>query len=167
MKKIFFLILTTALLSGCQTYYAQQQQAQMQQRENSLLAQEQRQQTGGRIEGLEMEIARLSRDLDQQRTANEARFAAVERQAETDKQQMISRLTAELERLLGQMKTPAPAPDAPSGRTQYGIEHTVRPGETLSTIAAAYGVSVKKLIGVNKLKNPDRVSIGQKIFIPE
>ena len=50
---------------------------------------------------------------------------------------------------------------AASGRT-----HTVSQGETLSAIAAAYGVSGRALIRANNLNNPDDLKIGQKLVIP-
>lgn len=43
--------------------------------------------------------------------------------------------------------------------------HTVRSGETLSAIARKYKTTVSKIIKLNKLKNPDRLSIGQKIRV--
>jgi LysM repeat protein len=43
--------------------------------------------------------------------------------------------------------------------------HTVRSGETLSAIARKYKTTVAKIIKLNNLKNPDRLSIGQKIRV--
>ena len=43
--------------------------------------------------------------------------------------------------------------------------HTVRRGETLSAIARKYKTTVSKIIKLNNLKNPDRLSIGQKIRV--
>ena len=43
--------------------------------------------------------------------------------------------------------------------------HTVRSGETLSSIARRYKTTVSKIIKLNNLKNPDRLSIGQKIRV--
>ena len=51
--------------------------------------------------------------------------------------------------------------------SENGYEHSVRAGETLSEIAAAYGVTVPALIKANRLTNPDSLRIGQKLFIPE
>ena len=41
----------------------------------------------------------------------------------------------------------------------------VKPGETLSEIAARYGVSVDALQRWNRIENPDLVLVGQKIFV--
>lgn len=44
--------------------------------------------------------------------------------------------------------------------------HYVRRGETLSVIARRYGVSMTKLVQANKIKNQNRLSVGQKLVIP-
>lgn len=45
--------------------------------------------------------------------------------------------------------------------------HTVRPGQTLSSIARIYGISPPRLIAVNKLKNPDLLEVGRVLTIPD
>ena len=47
-----------------------------------------------------------------------------------------------------------------------GIVHEVRPGENLYRIGKAYGISDRELARINNLPNPDRVAVGQRIFIP-
>lgn len=44
--------------------------------------------------------------------------------------------------------------------------HTVRRGETLSKIAARYGVSVSTLVSTNRLRNADRIYVGMVLVIP-
>ena len=44
--------------------------------------------------------------------------------------------------------------------------HTVSPGETLSTIAALYGVKTQTLMWENGLPNANRLRIGQKLVVP-
>ena len=54
----------------------------------------------------------------------------------------------------------------PSGNTTTGAgsgDYTIKAGDTLSTIARKLGVSVKYLMEKNKLKNPDKLRINQKI----
>jgi LysM repeat protein len=43
----------------------------------------------------------------------------------------------------------------------------VKPGETLSEIAKAYGVRISVITKSNNLKNPDDLRVGQTLFIPE
>ena len=167
MQKTLFipLIAATLLLSGCQSPYYQSRSAQTGQTEDQRIAQETQRRMDGRLETLEMEISRISGELDSLRRNLDTRCAAIEQKSETDKRELIARLSGQLEKLLVKAAPPAAAPT--SGGSAYGIEHVVRPGETLSTIATAYGASVKKLIGINNLKNPDRLFVGQKLFIPE
>lgn len=44
--------------------------------------------------------------------------------------------------------------------------YVVRPGDSLSAIAAHYGISVSALVSVNRLENPNFVRIGAHISIP-
>ena len=46
-------------------------------------------------------------------------------------------------------------------------EHTVEPGETLSTIADRYGLPVETLMDVNGISDPDSVMAGQVLRIPD
>ena len=56
----------------------------------------------------------------------------------------------------------------PSGGSNLpgGVWYTVRPGDTLSSIAWRYGVSVWALANVNKIGNPNLIYGGQKLYIP-
>ena len=67
--------------------------------------------------------------------------------------------------------TTSPAPASPPAESAIAtptgsLRHTVRPGETLSSIATAHGVSATAIQRSNTLSNPDRLSIGQVITIP-
>ncbi len=44
---------------------------------------------------------------------------------------------------------------------------TVKPGDTLSTISAKYKVPVRKLMDLNRIYNADKLTVGQKIILPE
>ena len=58
--------------------------------------------------------------------------------------------------------TQAPAPVAPKG----GIYHVVKPGETLYRIGRAYDLNYAELARVNRLRDPNQIRVGQKLFIP-
>lgn len=164
MYKIRPAVLLAALLfSGCETIQIQTRADRMALTQDELIAQENQRRMAGRLETLEMEIGRISRDLDTIRGQFEGRCASIEQKTEADKREMIARLTAELERLL---KKAAPAP-APAAKSAYGYEHIVRQGETLSTIAKAYNVTTKAIMEANRIQNANLLSVGQKLFIPE
>ncbi len=57
-----------------------------------------------------------------------------------------------------------PAPRRSSGS---GYEHIVKAGQTLSEIAAEYGVKTTVIVRENSLKNPNDIKVGQKLFIPD
>ncbi len=46
------------------------------------------------------------------------------------------------------------------------IYHRVQPGETLSTIAASYGVNMWDIVSLNGLSNPNFIYVGQWLRIP-
>lgn len=48
-----------------------------------------------------------------------------------------------------------------------GAIHVVQSGESLSGIAAQYGVTAQELIELNGLSNPDAIYVGQQLIIPE
>ena len=50
---------------------------------------------------------------------------------------------------------------------QTGYEHEVKAGESLSAIASTYGVTIKTIIDNNDIKDPNKLRVGQKLFIPE
>ncbi len=47
-----------------------------------------------------------------------------------------------------------------------GTTHIVQPGETLYSIAVRYGVTVDEILKVNKIDNPDAISVGEELVIP-
>ena len=67
---------------------------------------------------------------------------------------------------------PTPTPPVPSQPTATAtplppLVHTVAEGETLSGIAAMYGVSLDELVAANAIADPSRIAIGQKLLIPD
>jgi LysM repeat protein len=58
--------------------------------------------------------------------------------------------------------SPTPIPDAGAPMT----EHTIVRGESFSSLAARYGVSVKAIAAANPNLNPTRLKIGDKVKIP-
>lgn len=68
---------------------------------------------------------------------------------------------------VGETISDAPAAGQGGGAvTTGGVIHVVQPGETLSTIAADYGVDAIALAAANNLANPNMLRVGQQLFIP-
>lgn len=61
----------------------------------------------------------------------------------------------------GQPPTPTPQPP-PGGTTTY----VVRPGDTLSSIARAFGTTVSAIVAANNIANPNLIYPGQVLVIP-
>jgi lipoprotein NlpD len=47
-----------------------------------------------------------------------------------------------------------------------GIYHTVKPGQTLYTIARTYDIEESRLARINNVRDPKQLRVNQKIFIP-
>ncbi|HRF96424.1 MAG TPA: LysM peptidoglycan-binding domain-containing protein, partial [Aggregatilineales bacterium] len=63
--------------------------------------------------------------------------------------------------------TPTPNPSRFDLPPQGMQEHTVQAGDTLSSIAERYGTTLESLLAVNQLINPNILSIGQVIQLPQ
>jgi len=49
---------------------------------------------------------------------------------------------------------------------EEGFYHTVKRGETLYRISKTYNVPLQEIIRLNNIKDPARIEVGQRIFIP-
>jgi nucleoid-associated protein YgaU len=174
--------------AGCATM-GQAQQAEFARRDQELMRiREQLSALSGRIEGMEMEAQRLAREMDQVRRQSEAasqagvramqpqvedlgrRVAELAAARERDKQAILDDVSRRVAELLRRSGGGSAAPrQATPRRTgpQEGYEHVVQPGETLSAIAQAYGVSTRAILQANNLPNADLLRVGQKLFIPK
>jgi murein DD-endopeptidase MepM/ murein hydrolase activator NlpD len=56
-----------------------------------------------------------------------------------------------------------PVPDAEA----VGVFHTVAAGQTLGEICRLYGADLQEVAEVNGIVDPDRIEVGQRIFIPD
>ena len=178
-----------SLCTGCLTTTSAQQRNRdmIHMQENIRLLDEDNRRLAGRVETLELELQRVTSDSDRLKnrvddsvrtgTKNlETRLADLERQVaqlaqqrEQDKKEIVDSLSQKIAKLMQQDggASKAPAGQKKSTRSEYGYEHEVKAGETLSEIATAYGVSVSVIIRENALKDPNHLRAGQKLFIPE
>ncbi len=60
----------------------------------------------------------------------------------------------------------SPTAEPPSSTGGGAVWHTVQRGETLSSIARAYGTTWQAIARANNLVNPDQIYPGQKLKIP-
>lgn len=56
--------------------------------------------------------------------------------------------------------------ELPEDARRVMITHKVRSGETLSTIASRYGVSMRQIQAMNGIRNANRISVGMRLTIP-
>jgi LysM repeat protein len=54
----------------------------------------------------------------------------------------------------------------PGAAAAQGVTYTVRPGDTLNSIAAAHGTTATAIARANSLTNPDYLRVGQRLIIP-
>ena len=163
---------------------------EMRQREDMLIIQDDYRKLEGRLEGIDVEMARLERSVETLRDSQtrdtaaqlqkmqarldelEARIARVDAAREKDKKELVDRLSSQIAEIMS--RSAASRSVSTTGRrttdrrtSNTGYEHEVKPGESLSAIAAAYGVSVQTILDHNDIKDAHRIRVGQKLFIPE
>src|SRR5439155_6154780 len=109
-------------------------------------------------------LARKVQEIDQKRVEDYERIGKkIERLGETLAPSPGKKSKPKLE--------PADNPGAGGAAPEKGFEHTVASGDTLSTIAQAYQekgikVTVDQILKVNPGLVPEKMKVGQKIFIP-
>lgn len=82
-----------------------------------------------------------------------------------DKKEIYDDISKKIATLLKPAASATRAPRRTGSETGY--EHVVQPGESLSKIAAAYGVKMSAIVEANGLESPDNIRVGQKLFIPD
>lgn len=182
MKTTLFLphtviaVLALGMAGGCTTTETNRRAAAAQ-ADNAYL-QEQNRQIKGRLTDMEQQMDLLQSSLDQLRrqagageTAAgqlqhlEDRMTTLEDARARDRKAIVDEISAKMAKLI---KSSTASSGGSRPRTsEYGREHVVQTGQTLSEIARAYGVSQKAIIDANRLQNPDNLKVNQKIFIPD
>ena len=167
-------VLLGLLAGGCTTIYGggrQQREARVEMELRNLRAEVERlrdrldeldagrQDVYRRVEGIEGDVAGEVRANRQRLDQLEQRVAAVDAARAKDRQAIVDELSREMAKLVNSR---APAP-----RTVSGVEHVVQPGQTLSEIAAVYGVRTRAIVEANNLTDPNNIRVGQTLFIPE
>ena len=179
------------MYSGFGTYDQERQERQYQRDQTRLreqMAQRQLQQNADsalsaardaetRIRYLEQRLERLEAtsrnvssyaslaDIDALRRENESLRAQL---AETraSQESMRAEIISNVQSLLKEQQNRAATAPKAVAQSLSGYEHKVESGQTLSAIAKAYGVSVKKIKDANNLTS-DAIRVGQVLFIPD
>lgn len=186
---VAWVALALAAGPGCATYFEDVNAQQVRQQEDLRTLQEQIQRLSGRIEGIEMETQRLAAETEAVRKLASAagesqgrliqgqvqeigtRVRQLEAARETDRQAIVDDISRRMAEI---MKKSSVGTSSAGARTttrrsssSSGYEHVVKAGESLSAIAAAYGVSAAVIAQENGISDPSKVRAGQKLFIPE
>ena len=111
--------------------------------------------------------AEMLAQMDQKLTAVEQKLAALEKQQEDLRSGPLKGLLERVEMLEKRpIEKPKPAPtpkaQAPAPKKAY---HEVKKGETFTSIAKKYGLSVEELRRINNLSPKAGLSAGQKLLV--
>lgn len=177
------LIAPLILAAGCVSM-TDYEAEQMEQRENTLIVKEDMGRLSGRLETVELELDRIraaveSGQATQAKNAQgqlqtlqaridelDSRLRNLEAQRERDKKEIVDTLSGNISKIMSRSSSSSAARQ--NKRTaDSGYEHEIQNGESLSAIAAAYGTTVKAIMDNNDIKDPNKVRVGQKLFIPE
>lgn len=136
------------------------------QRENSVLA---TQAESGRA--AYATLAQLNDTVAQLRQTTDAALAEQKRETLQLVAQQIGKLAKETNAAIaavakGQATRPSITTEFSDDFPKEGVTHTVQGGETLSTIAKKYGVSMKNIQNANRIADPTKLHVGQSLFIP-
>lgn len=98
----------------------------------------------------------------------EGRIRNVDESRQSDRDDALERLRIVLDEVTGENQRLREDIEAlRSAVVSVGFSHTVKRGETLATIASQYGVTVQDIVAANEIANPNIISVGQELFIPQ
>lgn len=187
--------ISTILMCGCETIYGgggyggsrsarqeavlRQQMEQQQLRQDAQSARAAAQSLESQVGQMDLRLERIEAttrsgawatqaDLEILRAENKALRDELAL-AKSEHERLRSEIVGNVQNLIKEMqKRSASSQTSSQARTSSlsGYEHKVESGQTLSEIAKAYGVSMKKIIEANKLKG-DVIRVGQILFIPD
>lgn len=129
---------------------------------------EQVQASGAGQQDVYRRVDAMQQTQDERMRQLESRLASLERAVQAldaaraaDRKEIVDQLTGKIS---GIMRSQSSGGGAGS---VTGVEHVVQPGQTLSQIAAAYGVKADAIIRANGLRDPNSIRAGQRLIIPD
>ncbi len=117
------------------------------------------------LEQLRRDSDKQSKDLRDMRSNTQNRFDEIDRERAADRKFIIEEMTGRIGQHLA--RTSSAGRSSGGAGPERGRYHEVRAGETLSEIAVAYGVHLNVVLQANDIENPDRLRVGQRLFIPD
>lgn len=171
-----FLMIMLLSLSGCSTLVYDRRNEEMRKRAELDRMQREIAQLQNRVAEMGEGQHRVFSDVESTRTSSaqkrqaiadrlsaiEQTLAAQPAEREKLRKEIVDTLSGKLGRIM-QAQEPRPARQ----HSTSGYEHVVKPGETISEIASAYGVTVAVIVRENNLKDANSIRAGSKLFIPE
>ncbi len=136
----------------------------------------------GRIAILEEENAALragldtdfSRGLEAIRTGQEQlgieledRIRTVDSDREGDRTDMLQRMEIVVDEVTAENESLREEITQLRSSVGPGYTHTVQRGETLASIAERYGVTVQAIVAANNISDPNIISVGAELFVPQ
>lgn len=176
MKRIcLFLLIFCALSAQAQRSLSATNQAYAQQAQVLREVQMNLQQLAARLDAIEQQQGALASRIGALERGNgaaskddvaalRADLNAVKAQQSQLRGQIVEDLAQRMAKL---QKQQAAAQAKQQAAQKSGYEHTVEAGQTVSEIAKAYKVSVQSILKANKITDPTKIRVGQKLFIPD
>ncbi|MFH1502557.1 MAG: LysM peptidoglycan-binding domain-containing protein [Candidatus Eisenbacteria bacterium] len=126
---------------------------------------------GGQLSNVDSELSRgleAVRDGQQQLGIElEGQIRTVDKDRQNDRDDALERFEIILEEVTAENRRLREEVDAIKAAVSVGFAHTVQRGETLASIASKYGVTVQELATANNISNPNLISVGQELFVPQ
>ena len=168
-------MLTAVCLASCAVAFGQGKDEFMRQQ-----AYAEMQRVSGQVDVLQSNLSELqsrvgrlegggdSKGIRQEIDALKAAVADIRRQLQAQRGEIVRDLTGRISQMQKQQAAAAPKPVEKKEKVVLGPhkEYTVQPGDTLSMISEAFGVTVAKIKEMNNLKN-DNLRVGQKLNLPK
>jgi LysM repeat protein len=122
---------------------------------------------GGQVSNRLAELEQSDEDVAEQARQAQASASTLEAQRRKDREEFMDRMNVVLEEVLRENERLASRVDAlENSAFTFGRKHTVKPGESVASIASKYGVTPEAIIEANQLPNGNLIRVGQELLIP-
>lgn len=115
---------------------------------------------------LQASLNRMRQELDAASESQRAAIITAVSKQINDLAEQTQKTIDALADYVGHQGSAIPAIQFSDDYPKTGIRYEVKPGDSLARIAAQHNVPVRDIINANRLTNPDRIQVGQNLFIP-